>query len=95
MKYRVITAAYDVTHNPPAQVKLKFEDRLTDFLREEIIDTKENVLFSKCENVHDIEDVVLSFWNRLNDSSKEAPDFTHNPTQKVVVIHVHPLEESQ
>ena len=37
------------------------------FRRTETINLDENVLFSSCETVWDIEDGYEEFWNRLND----------------------------
>ena len=34
-------------------------------VRQEIIDTEENVLFSDCKNCYEIEDTYESFWNRM------------------------------
>ena len=91
MKYRVITAAYDVTKSPPEPVRyMDGPDRLSPYMGEEIIDTEENVLFKGCESVWDVEDMILAFWNRLNESDNEAPHYTHNGREKVVVIDVRP-----
>lgn len=88
MKYKVITASFDVTQYPPRVVHMIDSDRQFSV---EIIDTDDNVLFADCENVHDIEDGVLQFWNRLNPSSSDGPNYTHNPREKVVVVHVEPV----
>ena len=95
MKYRVTTAVYDVTKMPPEPVPmgagndsvLEGTNRL---LASEIIDTETNELFTHCENVNDIEDVVLEFWNRLNPSSSGPPHYTHSGVGKVVVIDCRP-----
>jgi hypothetical protein len=92
MKYKVISAAFDLTQDPPAPVKFTGDNRISPTMGEEVIDTEDNALFRHCENVWDVEDTVLAFWNRLNDHDKDAPDFTHNPTAKVVVIDVRPVE---
>lgn len=93
MKYKVITAAFDITQTPPQPIEFIGSNRIGKFLGTETIDTVENVLFAQCKNVHDVEDVVLAFWNRLNESSIEAPHYTGVPTSKVVVVHVYPLGE--
>ena len=91
MKYKVTTAAFDNTTSPPTPVKMNGNNKLTDYLAEEIIDTEKNVLFADASDVHDIEDTVLEFWNRLNPSSIDGPAYTHNPASKVVVVDVRPL----
>ena len=91
MKYKVTTAAFDNTTSPPTPVKMNGDNKITDYLAESIIDTKDNEIFADCADVHDIEDTVLEFWNRLNESSIDAPHYTHNPTSKVVVVDVRPL----
>ena len=48
--------------DPKPEIGLS-EDRLR---RTDTIDLDENILFSRCETVWDIEDTIESFWNRLN-----------------------------
>ena len=93
MKYKVTTAAFDVTTNPPTPVKFTYEGegRINDYMGTETIDTETNVLFKTCKNVWDIEDTVLEFWNRLNESDKDGPHYTHTAGSKVVVVDVRPL----
>ena len=91
MKYKVILASFDVSEYPPRAVQLETHEGTDRFYTTEIVDTSTNVLFDHCENVHDVEDVMLHFWNRLNPSSKDAPHYTHNPREKVVVVHVEPV----
>ena len=90
MRFRVITAAYDVRQYPPEPVEFSGDHAISPRMGEEIIDTVMNPLFSKCETVWDVEDAVLNFWNRLNPSDKCAPNFTSSPSEKVVVIDVRP-----
>lgn len=59
----------------------------------EIIDTEANVLFEDCEDVNEIEDIVLEFWNRLNPSCIDGPHYTHNGSSKVVVVDCRPEPE--
>ena len=91
MKYKVITAAFDNTTSPPKPVKINGDNKITDYLAESIIDTKDNEIFADCADVHDIEDTVLEFWNRINPSSIDGPAYTHNQASKVVVVDVRPL----
>ena len=98
MKYKVTTAAFDVTKTPPEPVKFTGTNAFGDgdFMGSEIVDTEETgSLFRRAKNVHDVEDMMLDFWNRLNPSSKEGPHFTHNPSAKVVVIDCRPYEEGE
>ena len=90
MKYRVTCAAYDVTKTPPAVVLMNTGEALST----EIIDTETNVLFQHCEDVWDVEDRMLEFWNRLNEHDQDPPHYTHNPKEKVVVVDVRPEEET-
>ena len=87
MKYKVTTAAFDVTGPEIVRVIMKDGDTLST----EIVDTDTNELFGACENVHDVEDMVLAFWNRLNESSKDGPHYTHNPGEKIVVVDCRPV----
>jgi len=93
MKYRVITAVYDVTTMPPKLVTCrgrKVIEGSAHLMQVEIIDTLTNELFAHCETVQDVEDGVLSFWNRLNPSSVKGPHYTDNPHEKVVVVDCRP-----
>lgn len=95
MRYRVTTACFDVTKNPPEPVQMGAGNRsvLEDsnrLLSVEIIDTETNELFKYCEDVNEIEDRVLEFWNRLNPSCIDGPHYTHNGHSKVVVIDCRP-----
>ena len=93
MKYRVITAAFDVRGPEPIRIPMNGDNAIGEYMAEEIIDTEENVLFGDCEDVWDVEDTVLAFWNRLNESDREGPYYTHNGTAKVDVIDVKPVGE--
>ena len=95
MRYRVISAIFDVTKFPPEPVPMSGgHDSAVEGTHRlqavEIIDTKTNELFSHCEDVNDVEDRVLEFWNRLNPSCIEGPHYTHNGAAKVVVIDCRP-----
>ena len=94
MKYRVTTASFDTSKMPPEPVKYTGRNVLAnsnDLLGVEIIDIEDNVLFSDCEDVWDVEDRVLEFWNRLNEHDKDAPFYTHSAAHKIVVVDVRPV----
>jgi hypothetical protein len=98
VKYLVISACYNVNAMPPAPVKMNpgvGMEGSNDLLAASIVDTEDNVLAAHCENVHDVEDFILEFWNRLNPSSKDGPDYTHDPYSKVVVVHVRPAAPAE
>lgn len=98
MKYLVISACHDVSVMPPVPVKMSpgvGMDGGDDILAASIVDTEDNMLATWCKNVHDIEDFILEYWNRLNATSKDAPHFTHNPSSKVVVVHVKPANDQE
>ncbi len=93
MRYRVTTACFDVTKNPPEPVQVTGGNVLegsNHLLSVEIIDTETNEIFESCEDVNHIEDTVLEFWNRLNPSCIDPPHYTHNPNSKVVVVDCRP-----
>ena len=91
MKYKVITAAFDNTTSPPKPVKINGDNKITDYLAESIIDTKDNEIFADCADVHDIEDTVLEFWNRINPSWIGGPAHSNNQAYKGGCVYVRPL----
>ena len=93
MKYRVITACFDVTKYPPEPVQFTGSNVLEDsnhLMGVSIVDTEENEIFEDCQNVNDVEDRTLEYWNRLNPSCIDGPDYTHNGHSKVVVVDCRP-----
>ena len=56
-------------------------------IRQEIIDTEENVLFSDCKTCYDVEDVYESYWNRTSKGSG------YDQPEIVKVIKVEEIDE--
>lgn len=77
MKFKVTAIAVDLTTRPFSYSAP----------REEIVDTQENTIFGACESIQDVEVAYENFWNYLN-----GPDLVQNPSQKVKVLMVEPVE---
>lgn len=90
MKFKVTSCSIDLTGDQPSFYMVSKREESTDrIIREEVIDTETNRLFADCENEWDVEDVYSGFWNRLNEiDCYEAPYWTHNPEQKIIVIKI-------
>ena len=75
-QFKVLKMAFDREAAEQGNIKVLGK---TD-TREDIIDSDTNELFAGCESVMDIEDVVESFWNRLNDR------YTNTTIVKVIKV---------
>lgn len=80
MKFKVTAIAVDITQTPFGFSKP----------RDEIIDTEQNVLFTACTSIQDVEVAYEGFWNYLG-----GPDVVSKPSQKIKVLAVSPLEHRQ
>jgi hypothetical protein len=61
-------------------------------IRREVVDGRDNALFSEAETRWDVADTVEAFWNRLNDSDISGPYGAHRETECVKVLWVREVQ---